>query len=65
MLLGLLNRDDGAIRVLGIDPQREPMKLRSQIGYLAEDQAMYGWMRVDESCDLSRRFIRLGITNWR
>lgn len=48
MLLGLLKRDDGAIRVLGIDPQREPMKLRRKIGYLAEDQAMYGWMRVDE-----------------
>src|SRR6185436_20940896 len=48
MLLGLLKRDDGAIRVLGIDPQREPLELRRRVGYLAEDQAMYGWMRVEE-----------------
>jgi ABC-2 type transport system ATP-binding protein len=48
MLLGLLKRDDGAIRVLGIDPEREPLELRRRVGYLAEDQTMYGWMRVDE-----------------
>jgi ABC-2 type transport system ATP-binding protein len=48
LLLGLLKRDDGSIRVLGIDPQREPIELRRRIGYLAEDQTMYGWMRVEE-----------------
>jgi ABC-2 type transport system ATP-binding protein len=48
MLLGLLKRDDGAIRVLGLDPQREPIELRRRVGYLAEDQTMYGWMRVEE-----------------
>ena len=48
MLLGLLKRDDGAIRVLGLDPQRDPLELRRRIGYLAEDQQMYGWMRVEE-----------------
>jgi ABC-2 type transport system ATP-binding protein len=48
MLLGLLKRDDGAIRVLGLDPQRDPLELRRLVGYLAEEQTMYGWMRVDE-----------------
>src|SRR3954452_14802554 len=48
LLLGLLKRDDGAIRILGLDPQREPLELRRRIGYLAEDQTMYGWMRVEE-----------------
>src|SRR3954453_20859668 len=48
MLLGLLNRDDGAIRILGLHPNREPIDLRRRIGYLAEDQTMYGWMRVEE-----------------
>jgi ABC-2 type transport system ATP-binding protein len=48
MLLGLLKRDDGAIRVLGLDPQRDPLELRRRVGYLAEDQTMYGWMRVEE-----------------
>src|SRR5204863_8877458 len=45
---GLLKRDDGAIRVLGIDPQVQPLELRRRVGYLAEDQTMYGWMRVEE-----------------
>jgi ABC-2 type transport system ATP-binding protein len=48
MLLGLLKRHDGAIRVLDLDPQRDPLELRRLVGYLAEDQTMYGWMRVEE-----------------
>ena len=48
MLLGLLNRDDGAIRVLGLDPAKEPLAVRAQVGYLAEDQTMYGWMKCGD-----------------
>jgi ABC-2 type transport system ATP-binding protein len=48
MMLGLLNRDGGDMRVLGYDPEQEPLAVRSRVGYLAEDQQMYGWMRVDE-----------------
>ncbi len=48
LLLGLLKRDDGAISALGIDPQIDPLELRRRVGYLAEDQTMYGWMRVEE-----------------
>jgi ABC-2 type transport system ATP-binding protein len=47
-LLGLLNHDAGDVRVLGKDPQEEPIEVRARVGYLAEDQQMYGWMRVDE-----------------
>lgn len=48
MLLGLIKPDGGQIRVLGMDPQKEPLAVRRQVGYLAEDQAMFGWMRVGE-----------------
>jgi len=48
MLLGLLNRDAGDIRVLGLDPTEQPLALRACVGYLAEDQTMYGWMRSTE-----------------
>ncbi len=48
MLLGLLKRDEGVIRVLGLDPQVDPLELRRRVGYLAEDQTMYGWMKVSE-----------------
>jgi ABC-2 type transport system ATP-binding protein len=48
MMLGLLSRDGGDVQVLGYDPEQEPLAVRSRVGYLAEDQQMYGWMRVDE-----------------
>ncbi len=48
MMLGLLPRDAGVVRVLGLDPAEQPIEVRSRVGYLAEDQTMYGWMRVEE-----------------
>jgi ABC-2 type transport system ATP-binding protein len=48
LMLGLLKRDAGELRVLGFDPALEPLEVRSRVGYLAEDQQMYGWMRIDE-----------------
>ena len=48
ILLGLLKSNSGTVRVLGIDPQVDPLELRRRVGYLAEDQTMYGWMRVEE-----------------
>jgi len=48
MLLGLLERDGGEISVLGLDPTVFPLELRARVGYLAEDQTMYGWMRAAE-----------------
>jgi ABC-2 type transport system ATP-binding protein len=47
-MLGLLKRDGGDVRVLGEDPEKEPIKVRAAVGYLAEDQQMYGWMRIEE-----------------
>ncbi len=48
MLLGLVKPDRGDIRVLGLDPTnlREAMEIRQRVGYLAEDQHMFGWMSV-------------------
>jgi len=46
MLMGLLSPDAGSIRVLGRDPQRESLDVRRTVGYLAEDQTMFGWMTV-------------------
>jgi ABC-2 type transport system ATP-binding protein len=48
LLLGLLNRDAGDVHVLGRDPAEAPIEVKGRVGYLAEDQQMYGWMRVDE-----------------
>ncbi|TWT38088.1 ABC transporter ATP-binding protein YtrB [Posidoniimonas corsicana] len=48
LMMGLINRNDGVVRVLGLDPAQDPLLVRDRVGYLAEDQTMYGWMRVDE-----------------
>ncbi len=47
-LLGLLHADAGMIRVLGLDPQRQALEIRRRVGYVAEDQVMFGWMRVGQ-----------------
>jgi len=47
-LLGLMPPADGSVEVLGLNPSRQPIEVRSKIGYLAEDQAMYGWMTTEE-----------------
>ena len=48
LLLGLLKPAAGTIRVLGLDPTTQAMEVRRRVGYLAEDQTMFGWMTVGE-----------------
>ena len=42
MLLGLTEPTSGSARVLGMDPVREPIKVKSVIGYLQENMGFYG-----------------------
>ncbi len=42
MLLGLTEPSGGKARVLGLDPIREPIKVKRAIGYLAENMGFYG-----------------------
>lgn len=48
LLLGLLKPDDGFCRIEGIDPQKNAISVRRIVGYMAEDQQMYGWMRIEQ-----------------
>src|SRR5437773_5178236 len=48
MLLGVLSRDGGSISVLGREPQQEPLAVRAAVGFLVEDQQMFGWMTIAE-----------------
>lgn len=55
-LMGLLKPDTkpspsgevSQLGVLGLDPRKQAVKVRSKVGYLAEDQKMFGWMRIDQ-----------------
>jgi ABC-2 type transport system ATP-binding protein len=60
ILLGLLPADGGTSRVLDCDPATQPLELRRLVGYLAEDQVMYGWMTPIELC----RFLEPFYPTW-
>lgn len=59
-LLGLLPIDSGSMRVAGCNPVTESVELRRRVGYLAEDQSMYGWMTATELC----RFLQPFYPHW-
>ncbi len=56
ILLGLLHPDGGRCRVVGLDPVQQPIDVRRRVGYMAENQTMYGWMRVRELIAWCGRF---------
>lgn len=47
-LMGLLRPDVGQAWVAGMNPEKHAMAIRRSVGYLAEDQQMWGWMKVRE-----------------
>jgi ABC-2 type transport system ATP-binding protein len=47
-ILGLQKPDQGDIDVLGLNPAREGLQLRRQLGYVADQPALYDWMTVSE-----------------
>jgi ABC-2 type transport system ATP-binding protein len=60
MLLGLLSPTSGTVRVLGMEPRKDDMAIKRQVGYVAEDQSMYGWMKVKEIIKFTSGFY----SNW-
>lgn len=56
MMLGLLQPDGGRILVDSQNPARAPLAVRQRVGYLAEDQRMFGWMTVAETIRFVKPF---------
>lgn len=56
ILLGLLRADGGSCRVAGTNPLHEPIATRRRVGYMAENQTMYAWMKVAEMSAWCGRF---------
>src|SRR5262245_61869066 len=55
-VLGLLRTQAGSVRVFGLDPVKEPVRVLSRVGYLSEEGDLPGWMRVDELMSYMRAF---------
>jgi ABC-2 type transport system ATP-binding protein len=48
ILMGLIRRHGGDVRVAGLDPARDDLGIKRRVGYVAENPDFYGWMRVEE-----------------
>ena len=48
LAMGMLAPDAGEVRVFGKDPRLEPVDVRRRIGYVAEDQELPPFLKVDE-----------------
>lgn len=48
ILLGLLPRDDGQVKVLGMDPERDAVRIREHCCYLPGETSIYHGMRGKE-----------------
>jgi ABC-2 type transport system ATP-binding protein len=59
MLLGLTEPTVGGARVLGLDPVRQPLAIKRQVGYLAENVGFYDDLTARENLDLVARLNRL------
>ncbi|NIO04727.1 MAG: ATP-binding cassette domain-containing protein [Proteobacteria bacterium] len=52
MLLGLTEPTSGKARVLGVDPTRNPIKVKGMIGYLPENTGFYGDLNAKQTLRL-------------
>ena len=48
ILMNLLKPTAGQVEVLGLDPRRDALTLWRQVGYVAENPVLYGWIKVRE-----------------
>ncbi len=55
-ILGALRAQQGSVRVFGMDPVKDPVNVLAKVGYLSEERAIPGWMRVDELMRYTRAF---------
>ncbi len=60
MLLGLTEPTKGIVRVLGMDPTREPLAVKRQVGYLPDNVGFYGGMSGRENLRYTARLNGLG-----
>ena len=56
VLAGVLPRDGGEVRVLGLDPRRRGTELRAAVGWMPDRLAFPRWMRVEDSLRLAEPF---------
>jgi ABC-2 type transport system ATP-binding protein len=60
MMLGLSDVTAGTVRLLGHDPVREPLKVKSRVGYMPDAVGFYDNLTANENLNYTARLIGLG-----
>ncbi|HEX7747974.1 MAG TPA: ABC transporter ATP-binding protein, partial [Bordetella sp.] len=60
MLLGLTSVTSGSVRVLGMDPQRDPLAVKRNLGYLPDSVGFYDDMSARANLAYIARLLGLG-----
>ncbi len=55
-LLNLLRPQSGSVRVMGFDPQRDEVAVKSRLAYVPDAVAFYPWMTVRDTLDYFASF---------
>lgn len=55
MLLGLTDPSDGEVRVLGLDPSRQPLSVKARVGYLPDQIGFYDDLTARENLNYIAR----------
>lgn len=63
LLLGLIQPSGGRASIFGYDVQRESVKIRKRVGYLAQDPRYYEHMTARQIIDYTARFFYRGPKN--
>ena len=52
--MGMLEAQQGEVRIFGMDPREKPIEVKRRIGYVSEDQILPPFLRVGEVIDMHR-----------
>ncbi len=53
--MGMIEAQQGAVTVLGLDPRERPVEVKRRVGYVSEDQILPPYLCVQEVVDLHRQ----------
>jgi len=52
--MGMIEAQQGTVRLFGTDPHAEPVEVKRRVGYVSEDQILPAFLRVRDVIDLHR-----------
>ena len=55
MLIGLTEPTSGSVRILGLDPARQPLKVKARVGYMPDSVGFYNELTAWENLDYIAR----------